>query len=93
MEFLNLLSHLLFHAPLQSSLVEYNDFAMLFLDATSFWSLLHGNAVHCNTSFSLGCMAPTPFTWLDLRRLVFLPQNASRFEIAAAIIVLTTPSL
>lgn len=36
MEFLNLLSHLLFHALLQSSLVEYNNFVMLFLGATSF---------------------------------------------------------
>lgn len=35
MEFLNLLSHLLFHALPQSSLVEYNNFAMLFLGATS----------------------------------------------------------
>lgn len=67
MEFLNLQSHLLFHALPQSSLVEHNNFVMLFLGASSFWSLVHGgnfNAIHCNTSFSLDCMAPTPVTWL-----------------------------
>jgi len=51
MEFLNLwnLCHLLFHALLQSSLVEYNNFVMLFLGAASFWSVMHGdnfNATH-----------------------------------------------
>lgn len=74
MEFLNLLSHLLFIAPLQSSLVEHNNFVMLFLGAASFWSLVHGSnfsAIHCNASFSFDCMAPTPFTWLYCRSLGF----------------------
>lgn len=39
MEFLNLLCHLPSPALLQSSLVEYNNFVMLFLGATSFVSL------------------------------------------------------
>lgn len=71
MEFLNLLCHLLFPALLQSSLVEYNNFVMLFLGATSFMSLCMAviSMQYTNIRFSLH--GSYPFTLLYGRNLVF----------------------
>lgn len=67
MEFLNLwnLCHLLFHALLQSSLVEHNNFVMLFLGAASFWSVVHGgNFSATRLAFTIAWHLPFHFALL-----------------------------
>lgn len=73
MEFLNLLNHLLFHALLQSSLVDTRTLWCFFLVQPLSGPLCMAviPVQHTNPSFSVHCMAPTPSTWLYWRSLGF----------------------
>lgn len=91
MEFLNLLCHLPSPALLQSSLVEYDNFVMLFLAATSFVSLCMAVISVQYTNMILFRLHDSYcFTLLYWKKLDFCLRMLHIFKIVAAIVVLSS---